>query len=196
MTNEVLFRVITLALIVAALSISIYFRRKAERQGNPMRTAEGRGLVAVLRLMGLIVVLPLCAYLVNPDWITWARFTLPDWVRWSAALVGILMVPLIYWIFASIGDNISPTQATRQRHSLITHGPYRWVRHPLYSAGMVFCICLAVISSLWWLFAGMTVPLLILLLRTRREEARLIETFGDDYREYMKCTGQFLPRLG
>jgi len=42
---------------------------------------------------------------------------------------------------------------------------------------------------------GMITPLFILLLRTSKEEARLIETFGDEYREYMQRTGRFLPRM-
>ena len=56
-------------------------------------------------------------------------------------------------------------------------------------------VCLTLITSLWWLGVGMITPLFILLLRTSKEEARLIETFGDEYREYMKRTGRFFPRL-
>ncbi len=35
----------------------------------------------------------------------------------------------------------------------------------------------------------------LLVLRTRIEEEKLIERFGEDYKEYMKRTGRFLPRL-
>jgi protein-S-isoprenylcysteine O-methyltransferase Ste14 len=41
----------------------------------------------------------------------------------------------------------------------------------------------------------MLIPLAVLLWRTPREEARLIETFGDAYRTYMKQTGRFFPRF-
>ena len=196
MNNETVFRLITLALLAAALSISGYFRYKADRAGSQMRTSEGQGLVVILRLLGRIVLLPLFGYLINPDWVAWARFTLPEWVRWLAALIGLALIPIIYWIFASIGNNISPTQATRVNHQLVTHGPYRWVRHPLYSTGFVLAVCLTLITSLWWLAAGMGVPLAILLLRTSQEEARLIDAFGDKYRNYMKRTGRFWPKLG
>lgn len=195
MSNETTFRLITVLLLGAALSISIYFRSKAEREGGRMRTSEGRGLVVVLRLLGLLVILPLFGYVINPAWVAWARFDLPDWVRGLAALVAFATLPVIYWIFASIGSNISPTQATRENHQLVTHGPYRWVRHPLYSTGFVLAVCLTLITSLWWLGVGMITPLVILLLRTSKEEARLIETFGDEYRKYMQRTGRFLPRV-
>ena len=195
MSNEIPFRLTTVLLLGAALSISIYFRSRAEREGGRMRTSEGRGLVVVLRLLGLLVLLPLFGYLINPDWVAWARFDLPDWARWAAALTAFATIPLFYWIFASIGNNISPTQATRENHQLVTHGPYHWVRHPLYSTGFVMAVCLTLITSLWWLGVGMITPLGLLLLRTSKEEARLIETFGDEYREYMQRTGRFFPRL-
>ncbi len=195
MSNEIPFRLITVLLLGAALSISIYFRSRAEREGGRMRTSEGRGLVVVLRLLGLLVILPLFGYVINPAWVAWARFDLPDWARWLAALIAFATLPVFYWIFASIGNNISPTQATRENHQLVTHGPYHWVRHPLYSTGFVMVVCLTLITSLWWLGVGMLTPLGILLLRTSKEEARLIETFGDEYREYMQRTGRFFPRL-
>jgi len=196
MNTETIFRLVTFFLLVSALSIGGYFRRKADREGGQMKTSEGRGLVVVLRLMSLIVILPLFIYLLNPDWVAWARFSIPEWIRWLATLVAVAVIPIIYWIFVSLGTNISPTQATRQNHQLVTHGPYRWVRHPLYTVGFIFAICLTVITSLWWLAIGMGLPLILLLLRTSKEEARLIEAFGDDYRDYMKRTGRLLPRLG
>lgn len=196
MNTETIFRIVTIILLVSAMSIGGYFRRKADREGGQMRTREGQGLVGVLRLLGLLVILPLLGYLLNPDWVAWARFTLPDWVRWVAVAVAVALLPIFYWIFSSIGNNISPTQATRQNHKLVTHGPYRYVRHPLYSAGFVMVISGGLITALWWLLIGMIVPLTILLFRTAIEETRLIETFGDDYRNYMKSTGRFLPKLG
>ena len=194
MNNELLFRLATLVVLVAILSISTYFRSKAERQGGQMRTSEGKGLVVLLRLLGLVVILPLVGYLINPEWVRWARFTLPEWVRWLAVLVAFALIPMVYWIFVSIGNNISPTQATRLDHRLVTYGPYRWVRHPLYSTGIGLAVCLTIITSMWWLAVAMMVPLTILLLRTPQEEARLIETFGDEYSAYMKRTGRYLPK--
>ncbi len=195
MNTETIFRLITFLLLATAFAISGYFRRKADREGGQMQTSEGQKLVIVLRLLGLIVILPLLGYLINPAWVTWARFALPDPVRWLAALVGVAAIPLVCWIFVSIGTNISPTQATRENHKLVTQGPYRWVRHPLYTVGFVLAVALTLLTAIWWLAIGMILPLAILLLRTSKEEARLIETFGDEYREYKKRTGQFFPRL-
>ncbi|MBL8044931.1 MAG: isoprenylcysteine carboxylmethyltransferase family protein [Anaerolineales bacterium] len=195
MNTETIFRIITVVVLVSAISISVYFRHQAEKQGGRMRTTEGQGLVKFLRLYGLLALLPLFGYLINPDWVAWARLTLPEWLRWLAAAVALACIPLVYWIFSSIGNNISPTQATRQNHQLITHGPYRWVRHPLYSVGTLMFLAISTLTALWWLVVALAPGLAILLWRTPKEEARLIETFGETYRQYMQRTGRFIPRF-
>lgn len=188
------FRLVAGLLLVSALAISGCFRHRAEQRGGPLRSGEGTPLIIVLRLLGLVVMLPFVAYLINPDWVRWARFPVPAAIRWAAVAVAALLPPIVYWILSSIGANISPSHITRARHRLVTHGPYRWVRHPLYTAGTVMVTCLVLISGLWW-FALALVPFAILLARTTREEAHLIATFGDEYRDYTNRTGRFLPKL-
>ncbi|MFQ5946089.1 MAG: methyltransferase family protein [Anaerolineae bacterium] len=153
-------------------------------------------LVVVLRLLGLAAVSPLLLYLINPQWVSWARLSLPHWVRMAAAIVAIGTVPVIYWIFSTLGNSISPTEATREGHTLVTHGPYRWVRHPLYSVGVLFYLSLSLVTALWWLPLASLPALILLVRRTEAEEANLIAAFGDDYRGYMQQTGRFLPGVG
>jgi len=195
MTNELIFRVVTAILLLATVSISIYFRHQAERAGNPLDKTQGQGLLLGLRLLGLIGLLPLLLYLINPAWVAWARFSLPDAWRWVGALCAFSMIPLIYWLFRTIGHNISPTQATRRDHQLITTGPYRWIRHPLYTFGAIFYLSIVLLTTLWWLGMGLALVFAILLWRTPREEANLLARFGDEYREYMQRTGRYWPKL-
>lgn len=195
MSEELVYRSLTLALLSLIFGISATFRRRADREGGALQGENGLRLVLLLRLLSLVVLLPLLGYLINPAWVTWARIDLPDWARWLGATGGALAVPLAYWVLSSIGTNISPSHATRAGHQLITHGPYRWVRHPLYSAGLLLCVSLTLLTALWTLGIGMLIPLAVLLWRTPQEEARLVEAFGEEYRAYMRRTGRFLPRL-
>jgi protein-S-isoprenylcysteine O-methyltransferase Ste14 len=195
MNNETFYRLATLFLLVAMFSISIYFRHRAERQAGSLRTDEGKRLVLGLRLLALLILLPLLGYLLNPQWVTWARASWPDWLRWIGVISGLATIPLGYWVFSSLGNNVSPTQATRQGHSLVTHGPYRWIRHPLYTAGILFWLSIILVSAVWWTGIGFLLILVLLLWRTPKEEARLIEAFGDEYRAYMARTGRYWPRL-
>ncbi len=119
----------------------------------------------MLRLLGLLILLPLIGYLINPKWVMWARLTLPDWLRWLGVICAAAMVPLFYWILKSIGLNISPSHTTREKHQLVTHGLYRWVRHPLYSAGLMFFLSLSLLTALWWLGIGFMVVFAFLMVR-------------------------------
>ena len=106
-----------------------------------------------------------------------------------------ICVGLIYWLFSSIGRGITPTVATRKDHILVTHGPYHWVRHPLYTVVTAFFVALALMTNSWLVFALITATFILLALRLPNEEAHLIAKFGDEYRAYMQRTGKFLPRL-
>ena len=196
MTRELLFRLITAAVIAIAFSVSIYFRHQAERQGGKLVKSEGQRLLIPLRLLGLIALLPLLGYLINPAWVEWARFILPAWLRWLGAIIAISTLPALYAVFATIGNNISPTEATRAGHQLMTSGPYRWIRHPLYTFGTLLMVALMLLTGLWWLGLFLLPALLALVWRTRYEEANLLAHFGDEYRLYMQRTGRFLPKLG
>jgi protein-S-isoprenylcysteine O-methyltransferase Ste14 len=194
MNNELTFRIITAVLLVSAFTISIYFRHKAERRGGRKNSNEGQRLLILLRLLGLLCLLPLVGYLIQPAWVAWARFSAPLWLRWGAAAYATCMIPALYWLFATIGNNISPTQTTRQGHQLVTTGPYRYIRHPLYTFGALFFGALILLTGLWWLGVGLAICLGILAWRTPREEAHLLAQFGNEYRDYMARTGRYLPR--
>ena len=195
MNGDTIFRVLTLTYLLAGFGISGYYRRKADQEGGDLDKSEGQGLLVFLRLFFLLVILPLFGYLINPDWVTWARLPLPLWLRWSGAVLGAAMVPFILWVFRSIGHGISPTQATREGHILVTQGPYRWIRHPLYTGGFVFYLSISMMTAMWWLAAGLLLGMIAIGLRTPREEQKLVEFFGDEYREYIKKTGRYFPKF-
>lgn len=126
----------------------------------------------------------------------WTQVDLPEWLRWVGVGMGILGNLLAYWVFSSLRNNVSPTVATRANATLVTHGPYRWVRHPLYVMGLIAYIGFALLAENWFIAVSMLIGFALLVIRTEKEEARLIEKFGDTYREYMQRTGRFFPKLG
>ncbi len=197
MGTELTFRLLVAALMTAAIAVSGYHRARADRDANDPVTvhAGATRLLIVLRLLGLPILLCLVAYVINPVWVVWARVSLPSWVRWVAVVVAFVALLLLVWVFRSLGQNITPSVETRRAHRLVRTGPYRWVRHPLYSIGLVFWISLAVISAVWVVVIAAIPALILLALRTPVEEAQLVERFGDEYRDYQRKTGRYVPRL-
>ena len=196
--KENVFRVLAGLIFVSGLGISGYFRRKADREsgGSVSRRVDGSVMMATIRIGGLLLWLSPLLYLIHPGWMAWSRAGLPGWGRWLGVGMGVTSVWLIYWLFRSIGSGITPTSATREKHVLVTSGPYRWVRHPLYTVGSSFIVSFGIVADTWFI-AGLGVLAFILMAaRTPAEEANLIAKFGDEYRVYMQRTGRFLPTLG
>lgn len=120
---------------------------------------------------------------------------LPAWLRWTG--VGIFTVAggLLFWTFRSLGSNLTDTVVTRREHTLVTHGPYRWVRHPFYDCGALLIVASSLVVSNWFLLLTGGLVLVLLVVRTRTEEERLLARFGDAYRRYAERTGRFLPNF-
>jgi len=196
--NENIFRILAALILFTGMGISIYFRRKADKDTGEKisRSVDGTVLMTIIKVGGLVLWLSPLVYLVNPDWMAWSKIGLPEWVRWLGVVIGVLCTLGIYWLFSSIGSGITPTSATRKQHILSTSGPYRWVRHPLYTVASSMFISFGMMADNWFIAALGILAFIAMASRTPKEEANLIEKFGDEYREYMKRTGRFFPKLG
>jgi len=79
---------------------------------------------------------------------------------------------------------------------MITRGPYAWIRHPMYSAYFILFLAAFLISRNWLAGAtGLAIILMLMTVRRIREEALLVQRFGEQYRRYRGATGMFVPRL-
>jgi protein-S-isoprenylcysteine O-methyltransferase Ste14 len=196
--NETIFRIFAAVILFSGVGISGYYRLKADKESGEAlsRKADGTPMMMVIRILGLVLWLSPLVYLLNPAWMTWSKLGLPDWARWLGVGVGLLCVGGIYWLFTSIGSGITPVSATRKEHRLATHGIYRWVRHPLYTVGSSFIVSFGLMADNWFIISMGVLAFIVMAIRTPKEEANLIEKFGDEYREYMKRTGKFWPKPG
>jgi protein-S-isoprenylcysteine O-methyltransferase Ste14 len=197
METETIFRILAALILLTGMGISIYHRRKADKDSGEKisRKVDGSAMMTVIRLGGLILWLSPFVYLVNPAWMAWSKIGLPEGARWLGIGLGAICVPLIYWLFSSIGSGISPVSATRAEHKLVTRGIYRWVRHPLYTIGSSLFISFGLMADNWFIMALGVLAFIAMVIRTPKEEANLIEKFGEEYREYMKRTGRFIPKI-
>ena len=83
-----------------------------------------------------------------------------------------------------------------KEQTLVTSGPYQFIRHPIYTAFLLILGSTLFISANWLIglcWIGMTV--LEIVSRIQFEESLLVEYFGDQYRDYVKKTGRLLPKV-
>jgi len=190
------FRMVLIIGAVLVVPAAFYYRLKSQAGGETLdRRQEGLFILLTLRPIGLAGLLGLMVFMVNPPAMDWSALPLPDWLRWMAAGLGLVGGVLLLWTFQTLGPNLTDTVVTRKTHSLVTHGPYRWIRHPFYDSAALCIVASSLVAANWFLLLTGTLALLLLVARTRKEEANLLNRFGDDYRTYTERTGRFWPRF-
>jgi protein-S-isoprenylcysteine O-methyltransferase Ste14 len=190
-------RAVLIVVMLLLLPVGVYHRVKSQSTGESLdRRQEGVFVLATLRPLGAAFWLAVFAWMINPAWMAWSAVSLPIGVRWAG--VGLLLGGslLLVWTFRSLGKNLTDTVVTRQHHTLVVHGPYRWIRHPLYSSAALLIVALSLVAANWFFFVAGAVLLCVLIIRTRIEEENLVARFGDSYRNYMSRTGRFVPKIG
>lgn len=193
--SDSLFRVILVAILLPGLAAAIYFRIRSRSREKLDRTQEGIPILISLRLLGLLSWVCVFLWISNPSRFPSTRLALPDQARWFGLLLLAACFLWIQWVFRSLGANLTDTVVTRQNAYMVTKGPYAWIRHPLYTAVLPMGAAVSLITGNG-LFFLIALPVIVLLvLRTDKEEEHLIARFGDSYRQYMASTGRFLPKL-
>lgn len=103
---------------------------------------------------------------------------------------------LLMWLVQRmLGNNFAMPGITQTRQTLVTAGPYRWVRHPMYTTFGLIVLAVSLVTTNWFI-AGIGLVFLTLMESVARtEEQTLVQRFGDAYWEYIKHTGRFLPHV-
>ena len=194
MTDD-LARTLLLIGFAVVMPIGVYYRLRSATDERLDRRQEGWPILLSLRLFALACMVGLVAFVVEPTSMAWASFRLPNWARWSGVGLGAAAGGLIIWTFRSLGHNLTDTVVTRRDATLVTDGPYRWVRHPFYLAFAVSVIANSLVTANAFLALTGTAAFLVIVVRTTTEERKLVERFGSGYVDYMQRTGRFLPRI-
>jgi protein-S-isoprenylcysteine O-methyltransferase Ste14 len=132
---------------------------------------------------------------ITSQWMAWSSMPIPAWMRWLGLAVVGCSGSLVLWTFRNLGKNLTDTVVIRRDHTLVTSGPYHYVRHPFYVAFALGALGESLAMANWFLLLSGCLPMAFLVARTRIEEENLIERFSDDYRRYMQTTGRFFPKL-
>jgi protein-S-isoprenylcysteine O-methyltransferase Ste14 len=179
---------------VVVISIRVAFKRRTranEKVVNRRDRVENT-LFAIVNPGSLI--LP-GLYLFTP-WLAFADYRLPAFAPWCGTMLMTVAVWLYWRSHVDLGLNWSRTLEVRKGHSLITQGVYRRIRHPMYASIWLWCLAMGLLLENWlagwYALAAFAVMYFV---RTPREEQMMCDTFGQEYRDYMRQTGRIFPRI-
>lgn len=196
MDHDHTFRLVLIGGALILFPVMAYYRLRSQATGEKLdRWQEGRFILLTLRPVGVAAMVGLIAYLINPAWMAWSSIRLPEWLRWTGVGLGVLAGGLLIGTLESLGPNLTDTVVTRRAHTLVTSGPYRWVRHPFYDAVGLAILANSLAAANWFLFLTGGLAVILMIVRTRTEEQHLLARFGDLYRPYVERTGRFVPRV-
>jgi protein-S-isoprenylcysteine O-methyltransferase Ste14 len=159
-----------------------------------VRSRKGKLEIVLLTIAWLSFFLPLI-WIVSPV-LSFADYAL----RPVPLLTGAVCLTLGLWLFhlshADLGANWSITLEVREKHRLITHGVYRRVRHPMYTALLLYSVGQALVlpNYVAGLSSGVAMALLVAL-RIGPEERMMLDEFGKDYQEYMAETRRLVAGI-
>jgi Putative protein-S-isoprenylcysteine methyltransferase len=191
--DEMLFRYTSAAVMVSFMLVRGHFSRRLGREP----VATGRAQVrdrTYYRLMVAVYILPFAYALTS--WLDFAHVSLPSALRWMGAPLAFGGVAMVWWTHRTLGRHWSGILELRENHRLISSGPYRYIRHPMYAGFFMMPVGIALVTAnLLVALLQIGVTIAMYLARVADEEAMMIDRFGDEYRTYVRQTGRLLPRL-
>ncbi len=194
MTQEYSYKIIYGTLFLIFILIRIPWTREIKKNVNKRK----KGVIREKFLTAMVAVGTMIVPLV---WIfsglfQGAAMDLPPVVRISGIITAILSMWLFHEVHKTLGKNWSPILEIREGHTLIKQGPYKKIRHPMYTQIWIWVIAQFLIASNWIVGAAGLIPWSFLyFIRVPKEEKMMQEEFGEEYLAYMEQTGRIFPKL-
>lgn len=190
------FRRIMGLLALSMTAIRLYYQRKSRLEGGQFHLQEGGVSLAFASAAALTNIIFGLAFLVRPRGWRWAYFPAPAPLRWLG-VAGSIGGQLLLWAsHHHLAANFSGVVGLRDEQQLVEAGPYRRVRHPIYTAYLVNYVSGGLVAGSWVLaFIPAALYGVMVAIRMPQEERLLQETFGERYAAYLARTSRLLPRL-
>ena len=159
---------------------------------------ESKIRLSLLQIYIGITVILFFLYIFWPHWFdNWSKINFYlIWLSWVGVAMGFLSLVYFIRVHIFLGKYFSYTLKILDDHVLITNGPYRFIRHPMYLAFLILHSAVFLVIGNWFFgiiwIGGLS---LVLILRIPKEEEMLIDAFGEDYIEYRDRTGLLWPPI-
>jgi protein-S-isoprenylcysteine O-methyltransferase Ste14 len=151
------------------------------------------------RILQLVLLLVAYVLIVNGElgW-NWLNLRLvPEGQASTAVGYGLLMAGMLFagWARLFLGGNWSSNVTLKQDHTLIRSGPYRIVRHPIYTGLLVALLGTAIALGELRCFLGVLLAAIAWKIKSMSEETLMVQQFGDQYARYREQVKGLVPYL-
>jgi len=204
MNEDMFFLVMFFTIVFIGTSIRRYYSYKIERTAHrlsvrerieEMMQAEGKIFTVLYFASSVYAIVLLPLYLFFPSSFLLFQMPFPNWLRWIGVGLGFLSIPFLLWVHYVLDKEWSITLKLQADHKLVTRGPFRRIRHPMYTALIVYELSWVLVSASLLFLVYYVITVLLMIVRIPKEERMMLEKFGEEYRSYMKRTGRFLPHF-
>ena len=150
MNIELICKMTLIALYTSFSIIRIEYYRRARKAGYKTVIEEKRRYAIWLSVFICYEVFTFFVYILFPETLAWGALPLLPWVRLTGACFGIIALLWFLWIHQTLGNNISVRIRIKDSKNLVTNGPYRWVRHPMYTAFYLLHVAAFLLTANWF----------------------------------------------
>jgi protein-S-isoprenylcysteine O-methyltransferase Ste14 len=189
--------------VIGYLAVPLFSRRERKDLGS-VKASKPTGVILNQFFVFQVSFLPLIFLLLGAVTPSWVYGTLLNPAFNGMEYLQAVSVPLFLigailagWSGLAMKQFMRPSVEVREKHELVTRGPYSHIRHPLYTSIILMTLAPALLLFHIVLVISFLGCLCIVYRRTVLEEELLAseEGFGQAYRDYMQKTGRFLPKL-
>ena len=185
------------AVVIAATVVMLAIRAPHGRRSRSVKVAKSHKTPLETGLL----VLAWGGFFIPLIWVASSAFRFANYpLRTGPLVAGVMCFVIGLWLFyrshADLGTNWSITLEVREGHRLITQGVYRGVRHPMYSALLLYSVGQALVIPNWVAGLSNLVAFVVLFaLRVAAEERMMAQQFGNEYAAYTTRTKRLIPHV-
>ena len=129
------------------------------------------------------------------DWLRVRLFPRMWWMDVLGVAITAAGIAFAIWARVYLGGNWSSSVTVKVGHQLVRTGPYRWVRHPIYTGLLFALLGTALVRGQVRGLVAVVLAYVGFKIKSKIEEHAMSNTFGAEYAEYSRTTGAIVPRL-
>jgi protein-S-isoprenylcysteine O-methyltransferase Ste14 len=196
MSQASVFRILFALCGAAMLVIRVYYQSRVLHDSRKTTVTGNNWRLIPTAVAAATSIVFSSAYIFFPSVFPWSYARCPDWLRWAGAAMLLAGTLLLWSPHHHLGASFHSLVVRRAGQALVESGPYRSIRHPIYTAYFLDYLGGGLLaSSLILTFVCVPLFLAGVALRIREGEATMISQFGQDCVGYVTRTGRFLPSL-